>query len=290
MNRLFPILICMSISGHATAIEVTRTFEATITTTDFPGTISGNTVSGTLTYNTDSVSMLDQQDYTQYHDFGSSSKITLEIGGVTYHTAQQASPKLITHVSDNGSFPPTFVYDIWFTSSQIVTTDTSTSASNLSINFSSSNAEGNTILPLDLPDLARWNSEAKLSLNSTAGSLQATITQLTSASTITTNLTSETTTLPSSGGKVYFDRLITNNSATDQKLKHWSHITWPNGLIYGLKPPRKLTISPAGSDFETGLSFNVPSYWPAGEYLYQVHTVTLPDADISAIGFTFTKQ
>lgn len=96
--------------------------------------------------------------------------------------------------------------------------------------------------------------------------------------------------VPSTGGRLYFSRTITNETSDPQTVQKWAYITWPNGYSYNREKVKNYDFSALEVKSTSRAYFDVPAYWPAGEYEYHINTLTIPLIEQSTVSFTFIKE
>ncbi len=95
--------------------------------------------------------------------------------------------------------------------------------------------------------------------------------------------------IPATGGSFNFNIAVANNGSSPVTCDIWCMVTLPDTSLYGpVLGPVNLTL-PAGYSTNRNRTQNVPSFAPAGDYLYNAYMGTYGGAVLSSDSFPFTK-
>lgn len=102
--------------------------------------------------------------------------------------------------------------------------------------------------------------------------------------------TPEPTVLSSSGGTVRYDRSVGNLSNQPLSLRYRGLLLRPDGSEMPMTSDSGLNLAAFGTNQRTGLGFSIPSYFPAGNYQYQLFYREPGKVDFNHYGFAFSKS
>lgn len=91
------------------------------------------------------------------------------------------------------------------------------------------------------------------------------------------------------GGKIPFDRSITNNNAETANLRVSDYVIFPNGGIYH-RNNKKVTLEPGQVFSQTKTKIKVPAEFPVGPYEYVLSVYNQDTGDMITERFAFQKK
>lgn len=270
------------------AEQLTVNFKASVTYSDSPDVQLEDIISGSFTYE-----LTTSIDGNLYQDETPGSNITVELpNNVIYSTDPESEFKVLLYIDSTEVSPGEYSYHSDVESNTMVSSDGLESG--LAYLFLAETINENLGSQLR----SEWQvnidnlTENYFVLVTNSVNIQATFIEISTIpdSPVTVDTYSHSNPISSSGGRLYFVRDVTNTSDETQEIKRWANITWADGTQYSRNRPTRIILNPLEQSVQTSSYFDVPAYWPAGEYTYNIYTITVSGGLVSSDSFTFTKS
>lgn len=282
------ILTCVALMGIAPFSM------AELVDWEFRGlTNDGKTASGVVSYETNTwhkhtFETRDGEISSRYQGNAEVNAISMVVDGVTYKSIPsfEQSPNLLVQAGgDSDKWEGHFGFAVY-------TVDSSADDINYTfqLNYYYPNENKSTELPSVAPVFEDLSSPS-ISVRDDEGlGLFVRITDVQVRPSISVDVSQKTASVGSDGGRLYFERHVENASDFDVPIKQWEYITWPNQINYNRSAPKTVVLPANGETHQSNAYFNVPDYWPAGQYEYHMNAITIQGAKYSTSSFKFTKE